>query len=106
MFGAPQIKLDKVKQHFDNKDAVIYDIRDPASFASGRIPGAIALTNQNLPEVLQKSDKSKAYVIVCYHGNDSQSAAMYFKQQGFCVVHSMVGGMEAWKMTHPELLES
>ena len=106
MFDAPQIKLEKVKQHLDDGDAVIYDIRDPGSFAMGHIPGAIALNNQNLPEVLKTENKSSPVVIVCYHGNDSQSAALFFREQGFSTVHSMIGGMAAWRMAHPDLLET
>jgi thiosulfate sulfurtransferase len=41
-------------------------------------------------------------VVVCYHGNSSQSAAAYLASQGFSDVYSLDGGFELWQTTYPE----
>ena len=106
MFDAPQISSAQVRSFLDNnEEVVIADIRDPQSYARGHIPGAIALNNSNLPNFLANADKSKQHVIVCYHGNDSQGAALFFRKQGFQKVHSMIGGMYRWLEEHSDLVE-
>ncbi|CRR54182.1 Thiosulfate sulfurtransferase GlpE [Pseudomonas aeruginosa] len=40
-------------------------------------------------------------MVVCYHGNSSQSAAAYFIQQGFSDVYSLDGGFELWRSVYP-----
>ena len=62
--------------------AQVVDIRDPQSFAVGHILDA-------------------PLVVVCYHGNSSQSAAAYFIQQGFSDVYSLDGGFELWRSVYP-----
>jgi thiosulfate sulfurtransferase len=106
MFSTPQIEASKVKELVESGDAIFLDIRDPMSYAQGHIPNAISVNNQNVQKILEESDKSKYHIIVCYHGNDSQSAALFFKQKGFEKAYSMMGGMAGWRMQYPELLET
>lgn len=40
-------------------------------------------------------------MVVCYHGNSSQSAAAYLVSQGFSDVYSLDGGFELWRSTYP-----
>ena len=50
-------------------------------------------------EFVTKTDKTKPVVCYCYHGNTSQGAAAYLKDQGFKEVYSVIGGFEEWRQT-------
>lgn len=81
--------------------AVLVDVRDPQTFESGHIPDSFHLDNHSLVDFIAKADLDKPLVVVCYHGNSSQSAAAYLAGQGFSEVYSMDGGFELWRTTYP-----
>ena len=83
------------------QQAVVADIRDEQSFASGHMAGAFHLTNTSLHQFTQLHDYETPVVVVCYHGNSSQGAAQYLAQQGFEQVYSMDGGFESWRRQLP-----
>ncbi len=83
------------------KGAVVVDIRDPQAYASGHINGAVRLDNQNIQDFIRGADLDAPLVVVCYHGNSSQSAAAYLVSQGFSDVYSLDGGFELWRGTFP-----
>ena len=85
--------------------AVMVDIRDPESFASGHPAGAIHLDNQSLTEFIAQADLDAPTIVVCYHGHSSQSAAAYLHSQDFSDLYSMDGGFEEWRHALPELVE-
>ena len=96
-----EIDIQKVKEMSENQSANIVDIRDPASFSSGHIPTAIPVSDENIKEFTETTNKEKPLVVCCYHGISSQGAAAYFAEQGFKEVYSMTGGFEAWRGTYP-----
>lgn len=79
----------------------LIDIRDPASFAKGCIPGAVRIDNSNLETFIAKADKTLPLVVCCYHGNSSQGAADYFNQRGFARTYSLEGGFAQWSLQNP-----
>ena len=81
--------------------AVLVDIRDPETFASNHISGSLHLDNHSIADFIAKADLDKPLVVVCYHGNSSQSAAAYLVGQGFSDVYSLDGGFELWRSTYP-----
>ncbi|RRV04770.1 thiosulfate sulfurtransferase GlpE [Pseudomonas sp. v388] len=81
--------------------AVVVDIRDPQTFESGHITDSLHLDNHSLVDFIAGADLDKPLVVVCYHGNSSQSAAAYLTGQGFSDVYSMDGGFELWRATYP-----
>ncbi|MCC5827135.1 thiosulfate sulfurtransferase GlpE [Alkalimonas sp.] len=95
------ISVDETASRLQQQTAVIADIRDEQSYASGHIEGAWHLTSASLPTFIQQHDFATPVVVVCYHGNSSQGAAQYLAQQGFDEVYSMDGGMALWQLHHP-----
>ncbi|MQX53167.1 thiosulfate sulfurtransferase GlpE [Alcanivorax sediminis] len=93
------------KARFDEGQALFVDIRDPHSFASGHLRGAVHLTNANVDQFFADTDKTRPLVIYCYHGNSSQGAADWLTEQGFQAV-SLDGGFEVFKLQFPETLET
>jgi thiosulfate sulfurtransferase len=96
-----QININDAKIKIDDGNINIVDIRDPASYATGHIANATHLSDNNVQEFIEKTDKDLPLIVYCYHGNSSQGAAAYFQEQGFKEVYSMAGGFESWRFTHP-----
>ncbi|WP_109513548.1 thiosulfate sulfurtransferase GlpE [Pseudomonas ovata] len=82
--------------------AVLVDIRDPETFATRHISGSRHLDNHSIADFIAQADLDKPLVVVCYHGNSSQSAAAYLVGQGFSDVYSLDGGFELWRATYPD----
>lgn len=99
-----RINIEQAKQLCE-QGAVMVDIRDPESFASGRPSGAIHLDNHSLAEFIAHADLDVPTIVICYHGHASQSAAAYLHSQDFSELYSMDGGFEAWAQTYPNLIE-
>ena len=83
------------------RGAVVVDIRDPQTYALNHISGSRHLDNHSLHDFITQADLDAPLVVVCYHGNSSQSAAAYLVSQGFSDVYSLDGGFELWRSTFP-----
>jgi thiosulfate sulfurtransferase len=88
-------------QALREQGAVLVDVRDAQTYASNHIPQSHHLDNHSIADFIRSADLDKPLVVVCYHGNSSQSAAAYLVGQGFSEVYSMDGGFELWKNTFP-----
>ena len=88
-------------QALREQGAVLVDVRDQQTFASNHIPDSQHLDNHSIADFIRTADLDKPLVVVCYHGNSSQSAAAYLVGQGFSDVYSLDGGFELWKNTFP-----
>lgn len=88
-------------QALREQGAAVVDVRDPQAFAASHIAGARHLDNHSLHDFIHAADLDKPLVVVCYHGNSSQSAAAYLVSQGFSDVYSLDGGFELWRATYP-----
>ena len=96
----PQIPIHEAKKKLDDKGCLFVDIRDPGSYQSAHIPGAIHLNDGNIQDFLQTTEKDKDIVVYCYHGNSSMGATGYLLENGFTNVASMSGGFEAWRQVY------
>lgn len=88
-------------QQLRQSGAQVVDIRDPQSFALGHITGSQHIDNYSVADFIRQADLDAPLLVVCYHGNSSQSAAAYFVQQGFTDVYSVDGGFELWRSVYP-----
>ncbi|MDO8697129.1 MAG: thiosulfate sulfurtransferase GlpE [Pseudomonas sp.] len=88
-------------QALREQGAAVVDIRDPESFARVHISGSQHLDNHSLHDFIRAADLDQPLLVVCYHGNSSQSAAAYLVSQGFAQVYSLDGGIEAWQASFP-----
>lgn len=80
-------------------DAVLLDVRTPAEYATGFIPGA-QLMDFNDPSFAGKLaalDKAKPYFLYCAAGVRSHGAYEMMKAQGFRQVIELDGGISAWE---------
>lgn len=88
-------------QALREQGAVLVDVRDAQTYASNHIPDSHHLDHHSIADFIRQADLDKPLVVLCYHGNSSQSAAAYLVGQGFSEVYSMDGGFELWKTTFP-----
>lgn len=96
-----------VRDVHDNRDAgtLLVDIREPAEFSRGHIPGAILIPRGLLEfEILPAVQRTRAdvepenceIVLYCGTGGRSALAAKSLDDMGFRNVSSMDGGIVAW----------
>lgn len=85
-----------------NERTVLIDIRDAQSFSNGHISGAQHLDNNGIADFIQEREFDDPIIVCCYHGNMSQSAALFLIEQGFDEVYSLDGGFDAWAKRHPD----
>ncbi|MDU1889374.1 MAG: thiosulfate sulfurtransferase GlpE [Dysgonomonas sp.] len=91
-----RINISQAKDLLKNPKSILLDIRDTESYNYGHVDIAINLTQESLSAFLDSADKSSPVLVMCYHGNSSQSVAQYLSVQGFDEVYSIDGGYEAW----------
>ena len=60
-----RVSLADAKAAFDTKQAVFIDVRGEPSFSEGHIPGAISITEDELPARLNELNKNTWYIIYC-----------------------------------------
>ncbi|WP_407312942.1 thiosulfate sulfurtransferase GlpE [Pseudomonas sp. nanlin1] len=89
-------------QALREQGAVVVDVRDPQTYGASHISGAVHVDNHSIADFIRQADLDKPVVVVCYHGNSSQSAAAYLVGQGFSDVYSLDGGFELWRTTYPD----
>ena len=65
--GVPRISLADFKKAFDARAVVVIDVRDPASYAAGHIPGAILVPPEAVAQKAHALRGSKK-PIVAYCG--------------------------------------
>lgn len=99
------LHIDELHAVLANKTHTIVDIRDPASFQSGHIPGAMHLSNESIAEFLREADFDAPVVVCCYHGISSQQAAQFLISQDFTEVYSLDGGFTDWQLHYPNVVE-
>lgn len=88
-------------QALREQGAVVVDVRDPQTYATNHITGSKHLDNLSIADFIRAADLDAPTVVVCYHGNSSQSAAGYLISQGFSDVYSLDGGFELWRTIYP-----
>jgi NADPH-dependent 2,4-dienoyl-CoA reductase/sulfur reductase-like enzyme/peroxiredoxin family protein/rhodanese-related sulfurtransferase/TusA-related sulfurtransferase len=89
-------------EEFPEKTAetILLDVRGPAEFDAGHIPGAINLPLPKLRASVAGLDKSKAYNIYCKVGLRSYLALRVLKQNGF-QAKTLAGGIDIFRAVHP-----
>ena len=77
-------------------EVLILDVREPAEYERGHIPGARLIPLSILPSRLDEIETDKTTITYCAHGRRSASAASLLKGHGLNKVYSLDGGITAW----------
>lgn len=68
--------------------AVVVDVRTPAEYRQGHVPGSINVPLHSLPEGLKKIKRNEVVITCCASGMRSASAASLLRKQGFQKVYN------------------
>jgi rhodanese-related sulfurtransferase len=97
-----EVTPDEVKARIDDDaDTQVVDIRSPAEFERGHIPGAINIPMAELPRRVDEVEWSDDVVVACPIGQSSiQAARLIGSYEGVdddSSVRSMAGGYDEWE---------
>jgi rhodanese-related sulfurtransferase len=93
----PQMPVDEVRSRIDeHSDLQIVDVRRPAEYATGHIPGALNASLAHLGERLTMLNPSRPTAVTCASGYRSSIAASLLAKKGFRTLFNVTGGMGAW----------
>jgi rhodanese-related sulfurtransferase len=96
-----ELTPDEVKARLDDDaDTQVVDIRSPAEFERGHIPGAINIPMAELPRRVDEVEWGDDVVVACPIGQSSiQAARLIGSYEGVdddSSVRSMAGGYDEW----------
>jgi sulfur-carrier protein adenylyltransferase/sulfurtransferase len=74
----------------------LLDVRQPAEYQSGHLPGAKLIPLMDLNQRIAEIDPTKPTLVYCAVGGRSRVAAQMLAGQGFTQVINMAGGIKAW----------
>jgi rhodanese-related sulfurtransferase len=104
--GTPEISVDELDALIRNGTVRIIDVREDWEFSRGRVPGAVNVPLQKLPERAGQLMRDKPYAVICESGSRSRSATDFLLGQGFEGAVSVKGGTSAWARTSRPLVRA
>jgi rhodanese-related sulfurtransferase len=95
-----ELSADELEAILGDDGVRVVDIRRPAAFERGHIPGSENIPFQELPQQVERLDGADRVVTVCPHGEASQQAARlvasYEGVDDDARVDSLACGLEGW----------
>ena len=74
----------------------LLDVREPWEFKLARIDGSELVPMQDIPNQVDKLDRSHPTVVICHHGTRSLQVVAFLERMGFNNLHNLQGGIDAW----------
>ena len=81
----------------------LLDVREPFEHTLRRIPGAVNIPLNDLPERLDEVPTDQPVVVVCEHGVRSVYAASFLARTGHEGIYNLVGGTAEWELRGLEM---
>lgn len=78
-------------------EAVVVDVREPAEFAGGHLPGAVSLPMSGLGAATLPAHRDMKLVLVCATGRRSGMSCDQVAARAEGPVYSLDGGLAAWR---------
>ncbi|XJZ28902.1 sulfurtransferase TusA family protein [Bacillota bacterium Lsc_1132] len=89
--------LDEVVNKLNSDEKItILDVREPAEYIFGHIPGAISIPLGELEERFNELNKDEEIHIICRSGSRSDLAAKKLAEKGFTNIKNVIPGMKDW----------
>lgn len=91
------IRIDREKAHaLVAAGAKLLDVRSPAEFAGGAVPGAVNVPVQVIAaEIAQHAQPTDTLVLYCHSGGRSDMATRILRSMGYAKSYNL-GGMKDW----------
>lgn len=75
---------------------ILIDVREPAEYAFGHIPGALSIPLGALANRTSELDHNKGIYVICRTGTRSDMASQMLSNLGFANVTNIIPGMSEW----------
>ena len=95
--SAVDVSVDEAQRLWQNKEAILIDVRTPAEYRDGHIPGVVNIPLDELEKRMGEVPKDKKVVLICRTGNRSAQGTKLLRSKGFNNVYNSTGGMTTWK---------
>jgi rhodanese-related sulfurtransferase len=89
----PEIDIDTLDR--EQHRATVVDVREPAEWVGGHVPGARHIPMGQLPSRLSELDRDAPVFVICASGNRSLAMTDLLRHHGFDA-KSVAGGTRAW----------
>lgn len=95
----PMGAYELMRTNAGNSSFHVIDVRTPAEFASGHLPGAVNINveSTDFASQVKALDPNATYVVYCHSGNRSAVATQQMHQMGFKHIYDVQGGIQAWE---------
>ena len=90
------VSVDEALRLWQAKEAILIDVRTPAEYREGHIPGVANIPLVELEKRLGEIPKDKKVVLICWTGNRSAQGTRFLRSKGFDNVFNSTGGMSTW----------
>lgn len=88
--------IEILKQSATSNHITLLDVREPAEYAFGHIPGALSIPFGTLENRTSELDPDKDIYVICRTGTRSDMAAQLLSDLGFTRVTNIIPGMFQW----------
>ena len=95
---AEQLTPRDTQQRYATGELAVLDVRQPAEWAAGHIPGAAFISGAEVPARLHEIPDDGPLAVVCGSGYRSSVIASLLRAEGREAAN-VIGGMEAWSAT-------
>jgi hydroxyacylglutathione hydrolase len=94
--ATPEVTVHDLMPALDAGEVMLLDVRQPAEWAAGHVPGAMFITGAELPGRLDEVPDDRPVAVTCSSGYRSSVAASLIARERKTPVLNMLGGMTAW----------
>ena len=93
----PQIAVDELaSRRREVPHLQVVDVRRPAEYAAGHVPGAVSLPLDRLERDRARLEPARPTAVICAGGYRSSAATSLLERHGFADLVNVVGGTSAW----------
>lgn len=107
---APAITPDLLieRQLVQGPDLVVLDVRTPAEYAAGHVPGAVNVPHDQIEARLDElaALREKDVVVYCHSGRRAALAVETLTRHGFTRLEHLSGDMQGWSAEHRPVEQS
>ncbi len=97
---ASRLTVAQTEEVIADADVQLVDIRNAGELAVGQIPGAVHIPLAELTKRAEELDPARPVLLYCAGGWRSSVGASALRAQGFADVSDILGGYDAWALTH------
>lgn len=77
-------------------DLLIFDTRDPNSYARGHLDGAQPVSDAAIRQLMKSRQHQRPILVYCYRGNSSRDICQFIAGFGYTRVYNLTGGWQDW----------